>query len=127
MLRYFRMDEFKCKGDNCCGGKNLMDTAFLEEIDELRSRYGKPLFISSAYRCPIHNSRVSKTGTDGPHTTGRACDFAVSHAESLSLLKIALDMKFTGIGINQKGGGRFIHVDNLPNGDNQPRPHLWSY
>jgi zinc D-Ala-D-Ala carboxypeptidase len=127
MLRYFLMEEFKCKGQNCCGGANLMNAEFLDELDELRHRYGKPLFISSAYRCPKHNARVSSTGTTGPHTTGRAVDFSIRGSEALALLKIALDMKFTGIGINQKGEGRFIHVDNLPNANGQPRPHIWGY
>lgn len=36
-------------------------------------------------------------------------------------------MKFTGIGIQQKGGDRYIHLDNLPNAPGQPRPTVWSY
>ena len=104
-----------------------MDPVFLMDVDELRHRFGKPLVVSSGYRCPAHNSRVSSTGSDGPHTTGFAVDFAVDRGAAVELLQIALSMGFTGIGVNQKGGGRFLHLDKLPNAPGQPRPTIWSY
>jgi zinc D-Ala-D-Ala carboxypeptidase len=122
-MRYFHLSEFACK--HC--GDNKMDQAFLKLVDELRHRYGKPLVVASGYRCSVHNSRVSSTGATGPHTTGQAVDFAIDRANALELLRLALGMGFTGIGVNQKGGGRFIHVDNLPNAPGQPRPTVWSY
>jgi len=122
-FRYFTLDEFKCK--HC--GANQIDPALVLELDELRHRFRKPLLISSGYRCPAHNSKVSKTGLYGPHTTGKAADIAISHGDALALLKLALQMRFTGIGINQKGGGRFLHLDILPNAAGQPRPTIWSY
>lgn len=126
-LRHFSLAEFACKGVGCCGRSSKMDQWFLQELDELRSRYGKPLIVSSGYRCPVHNSRVSSTGKAGPHTTGRAADFAVDRGNALALLRVAIDMGFTGIGVQQKGGGRFLHLDNLPNAPGQPRPSIWSY
>jgi hypothetical protein len=36
-------------------------------------------------------------------------------------------MGFTGIGIAQKGEGRYVHLDDLPSVEGQPRPTLWSY
>lgn len=127
MYRYFTLREFGCKGNNCCGGQNLIDHQFVTELDELRHRYGAPLKVSSGYRCPDHNAKVSSTGRTGPHVSGRACDFAVDRTNALKLLKLALEMGFTGIGIQQKGAGRFIHLDNLPNAVGQPRPTIWSY
>jgi len=122
-MKYFNLSEFNCK--HC--GKNKMDQAFLLEVDELRSRYGKPLVVVSGYRCSFHNSKVSSTGLTGPHTTGRAVDLAVDRGDAVRLLKIALEMQFTGVGVQQKGAGRFIHLDNLPNAPGQPRPSIWSY
>lgn len=122
-LRYFKIEEFACK--HC--GENKIDYVLVEELDELRHQCGFPISISSGYRCPDHNEKVSSTGRTGPHTTGRAADLAVSHQQALTILRLALAMKFTGIGVNQKGGGRFIHLDNLANAPNQPRPHIWSY
>lgn len=122
-MRHFKVSEFNCS--HC--GENRMDTAFMEQLDELRHMYGKPLTVTSGYRCPEHNAAVSSTGRTGPHTTGRAADLAVDRANALQLLKLALALGFTGIGVQQKGGGRFLHVDNLPNAPGQPRPTLWSY
>jgi zinc D-Ala-D-Ala carboxypeptidase len=122
-VKYFERTEFDC---SCCR-RNEMDGVFLQELDDLRARFGKPLIVSSGYRCPTHNARVSSTGASGPHTTGRAADLRVSRGDALRLLRIALEMGFTGIGLQQKGAVRFIHLDNLPNAEGQPRPTIWSY
>lgn len=121
--RYFSADEFACRHCNV----NLIDHAFVTELDDLRHHLGFALPISSGYRCPEHNAKVSSTGRTGPHTTGRAADIAVSHGRAYEVLQAAMMMRFTGIGINQKGSSRFIHLDNLPNANGQPRPTIWSY
>jgi len=106
----------------------LPEADFMAKIEALRVACGFPLPVSSGARCPSHNAAVSKTGRTGPHTTGRAIDLAVSHGQAFEVLSVALKSGFfTGIGINQKGGGRFIHLDDLPNVSGQPRPTLWSY
>lgn len=96
--RYFSVDEFACR--HC--RENLIDHQFVTKLDDLRHRLGFALTISSGYRCPEHNSKVSSTGRTGPHTTGRAADIAVSHARAYEVLQTAMMMRFTGIGINQK-------------------------
>jgi zinc D-Ala-D-Ala carboxypeptidase len=122
-VKYFQVSEFNCK--HC--GMSKMDHKFLADIDELRLRYGKPLTVTSGYRCPEYNNRISSTGLAGPHTTGRAADFRVDRGNAYELVRIAMEMGFTGIGVQQKGNARFIHVDDLPNAPGQPRPTVWSY
>lgn len=122
--QHFRAEEFACK---CGCGLNLIDHQFVTELDDLRHSLGFALPITSGYRCPRHNAKVSSTGLTGPHTTGRAADIAVSHGRAYEVLQAALMLKFTGIGINQKGASRFIHLDNLPNAPGQPRATIWSY
>ena len=40
----------------------------------------------------------------------------------------ALVVGFTGLGVKQKGEGRFLHLDDLGTGEHTvPRPALWSY
>ena len=99
----------------------------MDKVERLRVRFGKPLKITSAARCPQHNKAVSGTGATGPHTTGRAIDFGVQGQDALLLMRLAMEQDFTGIGVNQKGGIRFIHIDDLPNAPGQPRPWCWSY
>lgn len=124
MYRYFTDDELRCK---CGCGQQKMQPDFVRKMDELRAKVGFPLPVSSAYRCPQHNSRVSSTGPNGPHTSGRAVDFAVDRKRAYIVLREAMLMGFTGIGIKQKGSGRFIHLDDLTEPVHAPRPTVWSY
>jgi uncharacterized protein YcbK (DUF882 family) len=123
ILRYFQLIEFACRH---CGVVH-MDPAYLLEVDELRHRYGRSLFVNSGYRCPVHNAEVSATGLTGPHTTGCASDLRVSHGDAFALLQIALTMRFIGIGVAQKGADRYLHLDTLPDAPGRPRPTIWSY
>ena len=99
----------------------------MDMMDELRETFGGPLIVSSAYRCPEYNNKISSTGTKGPHTTGKAIDIAINGEDAYKLVKAAVSMGFSGIGIKQKGSfeGRFIHLDMLPLGTIRPR--IWSY
>lgn len=123
MTPHFSKAELACR----CGCGMLPAQDFMEKVEKLRVRLGFPLPVTSAARCPEHNARVSGTGRTGPHTTGRAIDVAVRGSRALEVVRMALGSDFTGIGINQKGGARFIHLDDLPNKDGQPRPWIWSY
>ena len=96
----------------------------MHHLDALREAYGKPIIITSGYRCPPYNDIISSTGTSGPHTTGMAVDVAVDRQNAYNLLKIAMNSGWTGIGVNQKGDKRFLHLDRL-GGD--MRPWIWSY
>jgi zinc D-Ala-D-Ala carboxypeptidase len=79
--------------------------------------------ITSGYRCPKHPIEAKKAAP-GAHSTGLACDIGVSGSEAYQVLSLAMELGFTGIGVQQKGTGRFIHVD-LTVGQN--RPTVWSY
>lgn len=106
-----------------------MDLQFVSLLDRARDIHNQPWNVSSGYRCPRHNSRVSSTGESGPHTTGQAVDILASGGNALRIVEIALDLGFTGIGLKQKGehSRRFIHLDTLPNAPGQPRPWIWTY
>ena len=118
--KYFKREDFACKH---CGENNTEDE-FISSLDALRGRVGFPLIVTSGYRCPTHNAAVSSTGPNGPHTTGRAVDLAVSHDKAYWVLKEALSMGFTGIGVRGHGDSRFVHLDAIT-GDSRPR--VWSY
>lgn len=120
--KHFKRHEFSCK--HC--GENKMEDAFIDKLDALRAECGFPLALTSAYRCPEHNMRVSTTGPDGPHTTGRAVDIAVRAAQAYRVVTLAAKHGFTGIGVQQKGASRFIHLDDL-SPPLHPRPNVWSY
>ena len=95
-------------------------------LQELRDSYGKPMRITSGYRCPNHPIEAAKS-KPGAHASGRAVDVAVSHNEAYILLRLAVRMGFSGIGVQQKGDGRFLHLDDLETKDGFMRPTVWSY
>ena len=118
-FRYFKIEDFACK--HC--GRNGIKEEFIHRLDDLRHRCGFPLIVSSGYRCPEHNAAVSTTGLTGPHTTGLAADFAVDRSNARTVIAVASQMMFSGLGVNQKGEGRFIHVDDV----DRPTATVWSY
>ena len=121
--RNFSNKELAC---SCCG-VNKMTKGTLVALQKLRDKLGKPMKLSSAYRCPEHNSKVSSTGNSGPHTTGKAIDVLCSGSMAHDVLRLAMETReWTGIGVSQKGKheSRFIHLDMITDGN---RPWVWSY
>jgi hypothetical protein len=55
------------------------------------------------------------------HSRGIAVDIAIQGPEAVRLLDLALELGFTGIGVQQKGDGRFLHLDT------RDTPAIWSY
>ena len=118
----FRPHEFACSHT----GQVNMAPDFLARLQLLRSAYGGPLVITSGYRHPTHPREESKA-YPGPHTTGRAADVRASGPLAYEILHLALAVGFTGIGIQQRGAGRFLHLDTIPRDQHHPRPYVWSY
>ena len=115
--KHFSRSEFSCK---CGCGQCEMQTDFLNRLQALRMMWGKPMIITSGYRCPNHPVERAKA-SPGTHAQGIAADVGISGADAISLLRLALESNFTGIGIQQKGHGRFLHLDT------RQHPALWSY
>lgn len=122
MYKYFTKEELTCKH---CEEYSMSDE-FMKKLDQLREDMGFPFKITSAYRCPEHPIEARKKAP-GAHTTGKAIDIGVSGNDAYILIEAAIRDNFTGIGINQKGDGRFIHLDIIPHSPSSPRPWIWSY
>jgi len=107
-----------------CGCGGLPTQAFQNSLERLRMVYGKPMPVSSVYRCPDYNHEVSTTGLTGPHTIG-AADVVVRGQYAWDLIDAAQLHDWYGIGVSQKGewGSRFIHIDRRP----FDRRWIWSY
>ena len=83
-----------------------------------------PFIVSSGYRCPEHPIEAAKDRA-GSHTTGCAIDLSVRGKKALKVLEVAIKHGIKRIGVNQKGKGRFIHLDMAE--DDYPSPAIWSY
>lgn len=117
----FTPEEMACRGS----GTVHMDPAFMDRLQDLRNALGFPFIVSSAYRTPEYDRSI---GGAGVHPLGRAVDLRVYGTRAFEIVTRAKAYGFTGIGVAQKGprASRFIHLDDLPNGDH-PRPWVWTY
>jgi zinc D-Ala-D-Ala carboxypeptidase len=113
---HFTEAEMSCKHT----GKCEMDPAFMARLEILREAFGKPMIVTSGYRDPSHPEEAKKA-EPGMHTQGIAVDIAVRGADAVRLLELALSMGFRGIGVQQKGATRFLHLDT------RNEPAIWSY
>lgn len=115
----FSREEMACKHTGRCKiSPDLMDA-----LQGLRSQLGVPLYVTSGYRDPSHPVERAKP-VPGTHAQGLAADIACDGALAYRILAAAPACGFTGIGVSQKGGERFVHLDIWTGG---PRPNVWSY
>ena len=121
--QFFSHDELKCSHTGNCS----MDHIFMKNLVDLRKRYGKPIIITSGFRDISHPVEVAKgVGNAGHHTYGIAVDVAVRGRQAHEFLTHVFSMGcWTGVGIQQSGESRFIHIDIAERGD--LRPWVWSY
>ena len=119
-MSYFSQDELRCK---CGCGEYKFDDEALDKLNSIRRDFGRPITVTSGYRCRKHPIEAVKA-TPGAHTEGKAVDLAVDRADALKLLKIALRHEVQRVGVNQKGSSRFIHLDWSTD---LPSPTIWSY
>jgi len=113
-MNYFTRDEFDCQET----GENEMSTEFLNMLDILREEANFPFVITSGYRSPNHSIEAKKAKA-GTHAQGIAADIRVnSGAERMVIIKAALALGFTGIGV----ADTFIHVDIR-----KTTPVVWIY
>ena len=121
---FFTEQEMQCKGTGVCD----MNEDFMSKLIELRKKFNEPMIITSGYRHPAHNMAIGGARYSA-HTKGRAVDVSITGKEAYRLVRLALDAGMTGIGVAQRGPviKRFIHIDDLEDSDENPRPLIWSY
>ena len=100
-----------------------MDPNLLEMLDDLREAYGYPITLTSTYRSPQHPIEARKS-KPGEHTYGAAVDIlSDSGGKTFRLVKAAIEVGFTRIGISRKKG--FIHLGiGYPGA---PEKTIWTY
>lgn len=119
---YFRPEEFACS--HC--GQVKMRRDFMQRLMQIRRAYGRPMRITSGYRCPQHPIEIAKGGKSlGEHSLGACADIACEGDGALLLLTTALAHGITRVGVQQKGSGRFLHLGI--GGPGLANPWIWSY
>lgn len=110
----------------------------LEMLNVVRERYAKPMYVSSGWRPPSVNEKLSNAGKKSNHIMGLACDFrdpdgklrdwVIEHLEWLAGLGFYFeDFDYTKgwvhFQIVPPGSGRRVFV---PNSKPAPWPGQWN-
>ncbi len=88
-------------------------------LEPLRQAYGKPIHISSGYRC-LQLNRAIRSKDTSQHIKGEACD--ISQGQRSENLKLFHLIKELGLPFDQlilEKGGKWIHVSHKAKGTNR--------
>ena len=146
-MKYFTLNELirsdtasRMKIDNTPTTEAVKNLTVLVDkvLDPLREMYGKPIYISSGYRCPRLNKAVG--GVAGSqHKTGQAADIqqvkkimqngeevtVVDHEANRWVFKL-IEENFDFDQLLWENGGRWIHVSFRADGKNRRQvKRLW--
>lgn len=104
LSKNFHLREFECKCMKC--PTTIVDLDHVKRLQALREKLGKPLFITSAYRCPDHNKNVGGS-PHSQHLTGTATDIVCRDISPDELADIC-ESYFNGLGRYNT----FTHIDS---------------
>ena len=102
-------------------GINRCTQALVDVLEAFRARVGKPVIVSSAYRCAPYNAQVGGAGKS-QHVEGLAADIRVAGMTAVQLEAIALRIAAIR-GIGRADFGQYIHIDLRP----APTLARWCY
>lgn len=79
-------------------------------LDPLREKYGKPIRVNGAYRCPELNKAVGGSKTS-QHMTGQAADISVGTPEqNKQLFQLIIDLDLPFDQLIDENKFKWIHV-----------------
>lgn len=79
-------------------------------LDPLREKYGKPIRVNGAYRCPELNKAVGGSKTS-QHMTGQAADITVGNPDAnKKLFNLIIEMNLPFDQLIDEKNFRWIHV-----------------
>lgn len=85
-------------------------------LQPVRDHFGRPVVVTSGYRCPELNEAVGSAGSS-QHTTGEAADFTVSGVPNPEVARwIERNCRFDQLILEfpERAGGGWIHCSVVP-------------
>lgn len=107
-LKYYKPSDLQCKD-----GTMRFHNATAVALEKLTDEYagGKKFFITSAYRSPSYNAKLSGAAKASQHIQGRALDIPYSaiggRGNAIKFAQFAVRCGFVGFGLY----ATFIHID----------------
>lgn len=101
----FHSVEWECR----CGCREdfPIDMEQVHFLEDLRDRLGRPVTITSGYRCEEYNKKVGGA-KHSQHRLGTATDIIVRGMDVYELYEIVKPMNPKGLGLYEN----FLHIDN---------------
>lgn len=101
----FKIKEFACKDGN---DKILVDVTFVQtHLQDIRTHFGKPVHVNSAYRTLNYNAKVGGA-KNSYHMKGRAFDISIKGVTPQEIARYAASIGVPGV-IQYN---TFVHVDS---------------
>lgn len=101
----FKVKEFACKDGS---DKILISTELVDVLQKIRTHFGRPVNINSAYRTESYNKKVGGV-SNSQHLYGTAADIVVSGVKASDVANYAETLLPNGGGIGRYSN--FTHVD----------------
>lgn len=133
-MKYFTFTEFERSAtayrlgiDNAMPESAKKNVAALVDmvLDPLREAWGKPIIVTSGYRCPALNKAVGGVAAS-MHLTGNAADISTGNVvDNRRLYQLFIDMKLPFFElIGKKYDFKWLHVSYEPSrGQRLERPY----
>lgn len=102
-VSYFTKEEFRCPHCDVV----IVSAFLIHKLNRVREALGLPMIVTSGYRCEHWNRQVGGK-TNSAHRRGTAADIRCDTSSMrFSLIRLALEVGFTRIGV----GKDFVHLD----------------
>jgi len=111
LSKHFSRAELACKHCGRIGPYPQRLKKLLALLEKIRGGVGKPVRVTSGYRCPDHNREVGGV-SNSYHMLDMAADIYVPGMKLQDLARIAEKAGAGGIGVYSYSG--FVHVDIGP-------------
>ncbi|WP_417447216.1 YcbK family protein [Kangiella sp.] len=107
LSKNFSRHEFSC---SCCKKQIAIDHELVETLEAVREHFGKPVIITSAFRCKEHNEAVGSVESS-KHRLGIAADIVVKDTSPVAVYNFLANLKkdHCGLGLYIEKG--FVHID----------------
>lgn len=110
LSEHFTSDEFDCHGSGCCKS-TMINEKLVQYLEQIRTHFGKPITVTSGYRCTTHNRNVGGA-TGSRHSKGDAADIVVQGVTPRTVAQYAESIGVLGIGLYETSAdGHFVHID----------------
>ena len=112
LSEHFKVREFFCRDGS---DPVFIDTELVEILEKIRTKFGKPVTITSGFRTATYNATVAKAAKYSQHLYGKAADIQVQgiSVEQVYAYADKLLAGRGGVGIYPPGLGRangWVHV-----------------